>query len=46
MSNMPFAPPGLQWRGRDCITTRKLIVERDSIVDDARSKSSTSYGGQ
>ena len=29
MSNMPFIPLGLQWRGSNSVTTRKLLVERD-----------------
>ena len=32
MSNIPFLPPGLQWKGRSFITTRKLLVERNAIV--------------
>ena len=26
MSNMPFLPPGLQWRGRSSVTTRQLLA--------------------
>ena len=32
MSNMPFQPLGLQWRGRTSITTRQLLAKRDARV--------------
>ena len=32
MTNMPFIPPGLQWRGRSFITPRQLLEERDVRV--------------
>ena len=32
MSNMPFLPPSLQWKAKNSITTRQLLVERDSRV--------------
>ena len=32
MSNMPFLSPGLQWRGRNFITTRQLLAARNAKV--------------
>ena len=32
MSNMPFQPPGLQWRGRSSVTIRQLLAKRDVRV--------------
>ena len=32
MSNMPFLPLCLQWRGRSSVTTRQLLVERNARV--------------
>ena len=32
MSNMPFQPPVLQWKGRSSITTRQLLAENDAKV--------------
>ena len=32
MFNMPFLPPGLQWRGRRSITSRQFLAERDYRV--------------
>ena len=32
MSNMPFLPLGLQWRGRSSITSRQFPAKRDARV--------------
>ena len=32
MSNMPFLPYGLQWRGKSSVTSRQFLVERDARV--------------
>ena len=32
MSNWPFQPLGLQWRGRSFIITRQLLAKRDARV--------------
>ena len=45
MSNMQFTPTGLQWIERNYITTRRLVTEKNDIVND-RGKSLTSNGHQ
>ena len=32
MSNMPFLPPSLQWRGRSFVTSMQFLIERDARV--------------
>ena len=32
MSNMPFLPPSLQWKGRSSITSRQFLAKRDARV--------------
>ena len=32
MSNTPFLPPGLQWKGRSFVTIRQLLAEKDGRV--------------
>ena len=36
MSNMPFLPPSLQWRGRNSLTTRQFLAERNARVASKR----------
>ena len=46
MSNMPFLPLGLQWKGRSSITSRQFLAERDARIANKRSMESHTIGDQ